>query len=843
MSFFDFDPLRPPQQSSKRPTGFGPPPDPFAGLTGTELGGDDEEDALDYGETHDELGDRLDESGDALNDATFGGSGPVGKDFNFGGPKTSGSQAKRQTQPMQQAKQQHVPPPMSQTQRRPQQTQMPELSGLPKLESKPTKTGYEKYKTQDGSIPDLQASASIWQQQASSSQPQQRAQQVQPPSLATATKKMMSLEEVEAAMRVQRKQPSQSTTPQPGPQQTAPAAHPNVVKQPPNLGHTMQTAGQQSPQILSTPAQPRVNNQLSSRGPIPPNQMQPVPVPHQSQGEQTPSMHNLEAQMRAQQPSPHITQPRPIVQTGAPEPAHIRSVSNVPANAPPLPSGGLHSRGPSGMIPPEQLMHLSEEERAAVLRDEAIRAKRNHKILLLSKDNGIMTPQDKNFITRIQLQQLVTATGGVDNNGPETSLVEDFYYQVYSQIRGAPKHGDQLAQTYLNQLSWRGGNRRYPRGGESHMRRMEQQVQRAVDRAKAKPKSQQLVVEGSLGKISFSNAKTPKPLLNIRRTESHDVNGLNVGRGKPQDAVAGLKAILRNVEALYGTLMKMEDHERRMPPPPNEESSGDEMQNHITWRQRIQELNKTLWKQLKVLEPLDPSSGTTHPFIAIISHTKGKKLAPRIFRQIDDQQRLTVLTMIVIQLDMLDVIRFAQPSRAPNGLPKAVKESIELFTQAVMPSLFAYINDATLSTVIGLVGLVTERVNLEAVVQTKSGIDFLTMLLSRAEILKQGHVNEADRGQWLQAYDHFFDLLQPLFAHMFLGASLSNDDKYAWQFLAALGIGASPDQQQRLVLAVKDKVMETVGQAKALPEVQGKPMLDKVNLFMRAIGLDVDLLG
>ena len=237
------------------------------------------------------------------------------------------------------------------------------------------------------------------------------------------------------------------------------------------------------------------------------------------------------------------------------------------------------------------------------------------------------------------------------------------------------------------------------------------------------------------------------------------------------------------------------------------------------------------------------SSGTAHPFIAIISHTKGKKLVPRIFRQIDDQQRLTVLTMIVIQLDMLDVIRFAQPSRAPNGLPKGVKESIDLFTQAVMPSLFAYINDATLSTVIGLVGLVTERVNLEAVVQTKSGIDFLTMLLSRAEILKQGHVNESDRAQWSQTYDHLFDQLQPLFAHMFLGASLSSDDKYAWQFLAALGIGASPDQQQRLVLAVKDRVMETVGQAKSMSEVQGKPMLDKVNLFMRAIGLDVDLLG
>ena len=607
MSFFGFDPLKPPPQGSKRPTGFGPPPDPFAGLTGTELAGEDEDDALDYGQSRDGLGEQLDETGDALNDATFGGTGPVGKDFRFGGPETSVSRAKPEPRHTRQPRQQHVPQRASQTQRPPQQTQMPELSGLPQIGSKPTKTGYEKYKTQDGSIPDLQASASIWQQQQpSSSQPQQQTQQAQPPSLAMATGKMMSLEEVEAAMRAQRKPPSGSTTPQPGQQLTAPPAISNAASQSPSLGSNMQASRQQNPQILSRPAQPRVENQFSSAGSMPSNQMQPGPPHHQLRSDLTPGRNNLEAQVQAQQPYQHVTQPRPILQNSAPEPVHIRSVSHAPAPTRPMPSGGLHSRGTSGMIPPEQLMHLSEEERASVLQDEAIRAKRNHKILMLSKNNGIMTPQDKNFITRIQLQQLVTATGGVDNNGPETSLVEDFYYQVYSQIRGAPKQGDQLAQTYLNQLSWRGGNRRYPRGGESHMRRMEQQVQRAVDRAKAKPKSQQLVVEGSLGKISFSNAKTPKPLLNISRAENHDVNGLNVGRGRPQDAVAGLKAILRDIEALYETLMKMEDHERRMPPQPNEESSGDEMQNHISWRQRIQEFNRTLWKQLKVLEPLDP---------------------------------------------------------------------------------------------------------------------------------------------------------------------------------------------------------------------------------------------
>jgi hypothetical protein len=36
-----------------------------------------------------------------------------------------------------------------------------------------------------------------------------------------------------------------------------------------------------------------------------------------------------------------------------------------------------------------------------------------------SRGNGLMTPQDKNFITRIQLQQLVAAAGNVADSDPE----------------------------------------------------------------------------------------------------------------------------------------------------------------------------------------------------------------------------------------------------------------------------------------------------------------------------------------------------------------------------------------------------------------------------------------
>ena len=78
------------------------------------------------------------------------------------------------------------------------------------------------------------------------------------------------------------------------------------------------------------------------------------------------------------------------------------------------------------------------------------------------------------------------------------------------------------------------------------------------------------------------------------------------------------------------------------------------------------------------------------------------------------------------------------------------------------------------------------------------------MLLSRAELVKEGgNVSDYDWQQWTDLYNRLFDTLEPTLAGIFPGPINAGDDIYVWQFLAAVGIGASPDQQQRLVLAVK----------------------------------------
>ena len=214
-----------------------------------------------------------------------------------------------------------------------------------------------------------------------------------------------------------------------------------------------------------------------------------------------------------------------------------------------------------------------------------------------------------------------------------------------------------------------------------------------------------------------------------------------------------------------------------------------------------------------------------------------------------------MLTLIVIHLDILDVIRDAYPPADNTPLPARVKEEIELFGQAVMPPLFSYVNEAPLNIIIGLLGLVLDRVNVQAIVRTKIGVSILTMLTSRAELVKQSISTAApssqtqgqldDLTQWSIQYSQLFDTLEPVLPYIFPTDTsvAAADDVYVWQFLAAMGVGASPDQQQRLVLGVKDRVMETVGVSKGLPVEMRERRMGDVNLFMRAIGLDVELLG
>lgn len=741
--------------------------------------------SLSFEDTYDGLGDQLDEDQDAFNQDTFGEveTAPVGKDFDFFGKTAQVSDVigEEQVRFNLQNPQAPAAAPVTET----KTTVTTDVSAL----QQPRRTGYEKY-NDPGYIPDLQAKSSVWGLPNKSEQPELQAM--------SQTRKMMSLEEVEAQIR------GHGVPPMPGghqipllPQQIA--EPPLPLQRPQQIPNLPEGFSHVPPEYLSAQYGRGVPPQL-----LHPQAMGPQPFPHPAHAPGA-SMHILQ---NPNAPPPHIAPPQPPAM-----PLRGQHPQQAPQQQPVQPPQ-QHARGQSAQLPlitnPQQLMDLTEEQRVAYLVEDAKRAKRNHKIFLLSKGNGLMTPQDKNFITRIQLQQLVAQAGNMADTDSEAVLAEDFYYQVYSQIRGAPRqHPHQplghFAQTYLLQTGNRvggHGSRKHAHSGDNHMQRMQQQVQRAVEAAKAKPKNKQLIIEGSLGKISFGNAKAPKPSLNIKRPESSE-GGKTTKKLQTDLSLSDRKSILTNLEGVYSTLMELEDMERTMPPPPDE-NDPETIQTHMEWRQKVRSLNQKLWQNLKVMEAIVPNSNTPHPFIAFLSYPKGKKAIPRIFRHIDQEQRITILTMIVVHLDTLDVVQRAHPTPGELQPSLAVREAIDLFSQAVMPSLLGYVSEAPFNIIIGLLGLVITQTHVQFVARTRIGLGILTMLLSRAEIVKEaGQASENDWQQWVEKFNVLFDTLEPIFSDIFPNSINAGDDMYVWQFLAATGIGASPEQQQRLVIAVK----------------------------------------
>ncbi|KAL2145350.1 hypothetical protein VTI28DRAFT_7419 [Corynascus sepedonium] len=850
MSFFGFDTTR----HNPAAAGFSQAHNPFAGLSNRE----EEGDALEFEETYDGLGDQLEETGDAFNEDTFGDasgldSGPVGKDFDFfsSTAKVANAIEEEHVRFNRQQPAARAPQPASQPSAQTSSGPSSYSHYSQPVAYKPARTGYEKYKSEP--VAELQVDAALW-----GVAPKKQPPPASAPSPATApastapSRKVLSLEEVEAQMRAQAKKAAQQATPSPAPPSAPIPPGPQAQALPP----MQYDQAYQFPQHGQTQIPPQSdharNDQAIPQGPGHPVTILQRPSSKQGGSSQPPSQpaaHLRQQPSASMQPTQILQNPNRLSGDAARLGLRQHSTPPVPGSYPAHPTHrqqGSFSRQPQIITHPSQLAQLSEEEKAAYLEQEAKRAKRNHKIFLMSRDNGIMTPQDKSFVTRIQLQQLVAATGNPNEHGTDESLAEDFYYQVHTQIQGGQRQNpnqplNNFAQTYLFQTGSRqGGMRRHHRGPENHMQRMEQQVQRAVEAAKNKPKNKQLVIEGSLGKISFSNAKTPKPLLNIKRAESTGEVHRPASAHKHVAQAGDRKSELRSIERIYTTLMQMEDHDRSMPPPPTNDADTEAIQKFVTWNSEAQILNNQLWESLRIHD--HPDNGRVHPFIALLSYSKGMKAMQRISRHLTHEQRTTILTLILVNLDNLEVVRNAQVTPEAMQLNAAMRENVELFSLAVMSTLFNILNELDLDLVAGMLGLVCTR-NVDVIAKSRIGASMLTMILSRAEIIKHGGGgSEQAWRSWDVTHTQFFDLIEPTLPHTFPGPVTASDDIYVWQLLAALGIGASPDQQQRLVLAVKDRVMDTVALAKTLPQDLAAQRLQNVNLFMRSIGLDVELL-
>ncbi|GAA5827985.1 hypothetical protein JCM11251_005678 [Rhodosporidiobolus azoricus] len=634
----------------------------------------------------------------------------------------------------------------------------------------------------------------------------------------------------------------------------------------------------------------------------------------------------------------------------------------------------------------EELVRKVEERIMEHERMEEGRKRKAAKIAAMAKHNNLMSNSDKDFITRIQVSQLVT----------DDPYADDFYFHIMAAIKASrglpvPGMGPSLGPGAMgpgpngqgNGVQGNGNGQRRNRGRENAMNRMAQNVQRLVDSAKkrnagANGAGSTLSLDGALGKIATRTRSAPRPLLQVKPSAAtgpspaaSSINVPTMTSGSPdlpsstaakqgpstgQSLLKGAGLITSNnagsssssaaatsstasgvplthraslsiIETLYDCVLDLEQL-RRIQPQLLAQANGlqqqlegmtveGEMKDRLRERVeeareavkegevRVQELTERLWREMRVMEPLDGC--TPHPFISLLSLQKGKRILPRAIRHLSPEQTLTLLTLIVATFDTLDVVIdspildiLPSASSAANATKrKQVEEKTEALLAALVPPVMAVVGQAPLRMVTGMLGLLMDRNDISKIVRSKPGLAFLTILLSRAEGIKQAHLAaaadqvpesaEADLQQWHRTFTHLFAVLStsspatagfsaPLLALFpstrlvaslpfgFLASSSSlstsslgalqlrpesdGDDEPVWRFLAAVAVCADPEQQQQLVMGVRDKVVECVKGARAVEsgkvkgvgaEVAGAKIRN-VNLLLHALSLDASMI-
>lgn len=434
---------------------------------------------------------------------------------------------------------------------------------------------------------------------------------------------------------------------------------------------------------------------------------------------------------------------------------------------------------------------LPEEEKQRIM-------KRQHKVQRILQYCGIMTPRDKDFISRIQLSQIVT----------DDPYVDDFYYQVHRLLKTGQAEVDNnnVAQSYLDLSGHRLGGRH--QRADVALQRMQQQVQKAVTYAKDRAKMQPSAAGkgGALGKTSFLG-KTPRKQLEI--TLKSDA--------VPEVTKSGRKSILLQIENIYQKVLELESAQRD-----NKELNTEQ-----------------LWDTLKLFEESD----NMNFFIQILSYEKGLKIFPRVYSFLDRQQKLTIITLIFANLSLIKIITKSSFKNYENEeIPADVQKTIELFQHVVLKTIMVFLSYETVITeIIGLMTILIERNNVAFLGTSKLGTSLITILLSRAEIIKQEqNISAEDIQDWAEAYDKLFSALETKLSLLFPASKVKYDDSYIWQFFASLALSGKLNHQRIIVDEIRDQIFGSVTRAQDTDDAAKAHIISNLNLFLNVIGLNAN---
>lgn len=764
--------------------------------------------SYDFQDTYEGLGE-LDEN-DALNDETFG-VGPVRKDFDFGA--SSGAAA-------------------------------PATSVNPAV-------SYARAAANDDEF-----MQDLWGVNHPQPAVQNQQQQQQAPE---EKKKVLSLQEIEAQLTaIDSSQPHAPIAP---PQQQFfqggyPPQFPGYMMpqgfMPPPGQYGMPYPGQflpmQAQMVQMGGHVPMISPQQSQQQHQPPAHQHQPPAPQQ-QPLQMPQPPQAQNQFQQQQPLPQAV-PEVVVSAEAKQSdlsqfPVLGSKGEVASQPVVRDAGSVQSqRLPRNQHSPYHGRHhhipvedLSPEEQERL-------ARRQEKVSRIMRYSGVMNPKDKDFVTRFQLSQIVT----------DDPYNEDFYAQVYKVIHpktpagslGAPpaQQANSIAQAYLDQSGHRLGGRH--KRADVALQRMQQQVQKAVTVAKERQKLPQHVREGVLGKISVGSGKKPRQQLTIlskaaqKAKDSGEAEEGLIPTDKKQrsPSIAASskpakkytkKDIMSILEDIINNLMTVESESR---------SSSD-----VDTTQ--------LWTSLHILDQASSSgddASFVNPFIQCLNYSKTLKILPRLFKFLTREQILTIVTLIMSNLENLTVIKDGSyTTYEDKKVPENVLKLVEAYSLTLSKELMNAVQDFKFNEIIGLLLIVIQHNVVSFVSTTKIGLSILTTLLSRAELMTgEGKISATDLSEWTSCYDELFTALESRIAAIFPPTNGDAEDDYVWQFLATLSLGGKLSHQRIIVDEVRDEIFGVMTRAKAIDNsdlanlYKKQNMLNNLNMYLVVMGLVAD---
>lgn len=850
MSFFGFDAAGP-NSRDRNPSGI------------------EKDRPLDFDDTYKGLGDYEKEEEDFLNDETFGAGAELGTDFDFG----HGS-AKSATHAAPTGHSSFAP------------------GGRSYVAAARSGVEHPAQHTLDASV-DLRPMESLWSSGVAPAQLQEQGQS-------------LSMEELERQQRQRQMvgQPGFMSMPPPGygmpappqgfPQQPQaqgnvpyqyPSPYPPQGLQPGMQGippqfQNMQPMFNQSQGLPQGPP----NGQFPGMFPPPLGAQPETPTDSRDGQRQQPVDQNAHA---AQIASP-VRQPLEPAQQQvlSPQQQHLQS---------------LHGQAPQQQMSPQPMIsppHTPREHarsnRGPLRRDpmtpeEQKRLQiRQAKVEKILKHSGLMTPRDKDFITRYQLSQIVT----------EDPYNEDFYFQVYKIIQRGGVVGesnkDLIARAYLEHSGHRLGGR-YKRADVA-LQRMQSQVEKAVTVAKERPQKSKDRIdaarEGVLGRISSAmNSKAPRRQLQIpvhKTGEEAAIADEKVARGN--------QALNVVTESLDQVEISQQSKARRRSSYAFTSVDQSSVLSRSGGRKFVLSLIETVYEEVLELEAqlrsgnavdstalwealhIGDSSYEVCPFISMLSFDKGIKIMPRIFNFLDNAQKLKLLQTFFGELSHLNIIIIS--SYKTNASPSESQlKQIELFQAVFLKIIVSFLSSsANFIEIMGLLLYLIKNNNVSFISTSKIGLNLITVLISRAALIRQdinrtNVLSSPEISAWNEVYDKLFTSLETKLFLVFppkeytekiVQATLrstsgssspqaapkapphSYDQAYIWQFLASLALSGKLNHQRIIIDEIRDEIFGTITVAEELGKSQEDAtasqykkdkLYQDLNLFLNVMGL------